>query len=634
MKKLNHFALGGLFICFIAFGLSSQEAKKPAKAAKEAGNTDNAKNTPTLNLDPPAEVKYEEQPNDGKGIPEIQAELAKEEPYKSPMKGKLGGDYMRSMLLAPEHQDAVRKVDRLWFGDFFRIGFQARPRFDYSYNRDFDKRTQDGNNNATQNSQVWFVIDPTPNVTAKVTIQDTRVFGGEQTQKDGQTGYLGLANSGGLQVTSAPTATNSISIKNTTGLREGFVVLKNLIPDAEFTIGRQIFGFGDNRYVGGRNDGQTGNSFDGVKTRYTPTKNITTEVFTSILAEESNAGSGNNTTNGVRRGSVNDTYLSGIYNTIKFEDFLVDLYLFNIDRKWEQALTVTPTTTLPTTTNGVVTAGSVNSQDRTRQRDDLNTAGFRLSNRTNNNILPKFKSWDWTVESSVQFGNTGVKVNADWDIFQTTFNGQRVYSQRQQYDARFFLAQTGYTFFDRFRVGIQYSQGSGDSSRSDSRMKTFDASFATRSGGFPYFDSGAGITNTTFWSNTRIKSVHLMWNTEKLGRWIGVIYDTQKDQVNDAWYASGGAANTGLSYENTTGGRFGGTNTLGQKAGKHLFYEYNLIWQYYLKDYVSIWAGASYLQAGDAIKGVRVNPLASDATARYSLDNKSYSFFLFVQFAM
>ncbi|MBP9890136.1 MAG: alginate export family protein [Leptospiraceae bacterium] len=621
-KKL---VLGGPLICFITFGISSQEAKRPVKAAKEAANTENAstkdakdaKDTPDLNLDPPAEVKYAEQPNDGKGIPEIQAELAKEEPYKSPMKGKLGGDYMRSMLLSPEHQDAVRKVDRLWFADILRIGFQARPRFDYSFNRDFDKRTQDGSNFGTQNSQVWFVVDPTPNVSAKVTIQDVRVFGGDQSRKDGQLGYLGLSNSAGVELNSTPSATNTVNIQNRTGLREGFIVLKNLVEGVEFTVGRQVFGFGDNRYVGGRNDGQTGNSFDGGKAKYT-SKYLTTEVFTSILAEESNGGSGNNTSNGTRRGTVNDTYLSGIYNTLKFEDFLIDLYIFNIDRKWEQSLTTTPAT----------------SMDRTRQRDDLNTVGYRISNRTNGNILPKTKAWDWTIESSMQFGNNGVKVNADWDTLGVNYNGNRLYSQRQQYDSKFFLAQTGYTFFDRLRVGIQYSYGSGDASRSDSRVKTFDASFATRSGGFPYFDSGAGITNTTFWSNTSIKSVHVMLNTEKYGRWIGVVYDTQKAQVNDAWYASGGAANTGLSYENTKGGRYGGSNTLGQKSGKHLFYEYNLIWQYYLKDYVSIWAGVSYLTAGDAVRGVRVNPLASDATARYSLDNKSYSFFLFVQFAM
>ncbi|HMV40885.1 MAG TPA: alginate export family protein [Leptospiraceae bacterium] len=633
IKSINSLAIGGLFICFFTFGISSQEAKKTAKdtnptskqakdgkEAKETGKeAKDAESSPSFNLDPPAEVKYEEQPNDGKGIPEIQAELAKEEPYKSPMKGKLSGDFLRSMLLSPEHQDAVRKVDRLWFGDIFRIGFQARPRLDYSFNRDFDKRTQDGTNFGTQNSQVWFAIDPTPNVSAKVTIQDVRVWGGDQSRKDGQLGYLGLSNSAGIEVNSTPSSTNVINIQNRTGIREGFIVLKNYVEGLEFTIGRQVLGFGDNRYIGGRNDGQTGNSFDGVKAKYAFNKMFSTEAFTSILAEESNGGGGNNTSNGQRKGTVNDTYLSGLYNTLKFEDFLIDLYLFNIDRKWEQSITTTPPT----------------SMDRTRQRDDLNTAGFRITNRTNNNILPKFKSWDWTVESSMQFGNTGVRVNADWDVFQIQApNGQRLYSQRQEYDSRFFLAQTGYTFFDRFRVGIQYSVGTGDNSRSDSRMRTFDASFATRSGGFPYFDSGAGITNTTFWSNTRIKSLHLMWNTEKLGRWIGVIYDTQKDQVNDAWYSSGGTPNTGLSYENTTGGRFGGSNTLGQKIGKHLFYEYNLIWQYYLKDYVSIWAGASYLTAGDSIRGVRVNPLASDATARYSLDNKSYSFFLFVQFAM
>lgn len=558
---------------------------------------------------------------DEKSNSESESIVATQEIYKSPYKKTLTGDLMRSQLLSPEHQEAVRKVDRLWFGDIFRIGFQVRPRFDYTFNRDFDKRTRDGNNNGTQNSQVWFLVDPTPYVAVKVTIQDVRVFGGDQSRKEGQLGYLGLSNSAGTELNTAPTSTQTLNIQNRTGLREGFVILKNLAEGVEFYIGRQIFGFGDNRYIGGRNDGQTGNSFDGVRAKYT-SKYFNTEVFTSALAEESNAGSGNNTSNGynyAKRGTVNDTYLSGIYNTIKFDDFLIDFYIFNIDRKWEQSLTALPST----------------SMDRTRQRDDLNTLGYRISNRTDSNLLPKNKSWDWTIESSMQFGNNGVRGYADWDILQVKLtNGQRLYSQRQQYDAKFFLVQTGFTFFKNFRVGIQYSYGSGDSSRSDSRVKTFDASFATRSGGFPYFDSGAGITNTTFWSNTRIKSIHLMLNTEKFGRFIGVIYDTQKVQVNDAWYTSGGDANTGLSYENFTGGKYGGTNTLGQKPGKHLFYEYNLIWQYYLKEYVSIWTGASYLFAGDAIKGIRVNPLDLDETARYSLDNKSYSFFLLIQFAI
>ena len=630
-ETTNKILVGGFFICVVTFGLSSQEAKKPAKAAKEAVNIDNsqpkeapdkeAKDSPNLNLDPPPEVKYVEQPNDGKGIPEIQAELAKEEPYKSPYKGKLSGELMRSMLLSPEHQDAVRKADRLWFGDIFRIGFQARPRFDYSFNGDFDKRTQDGRNFGTQNSQVWFIVDPTPYATVKVTIQDVRVAGGDQSRKDGQLGYLGQANSAGVELSSAPSATQSVNIQNRTGLREGFVLLKNLVDGVEFVVGRQIFGFGDNRYVGGRNDGQTGNSFDGLRAKYT-SKYLTTEVFTSIIAEESNAGAGNNTANGQKRGTVNDTYLSGLYNTLKFEDFLIDLYFFNVDRKWEQSLTRTPTS----------------SQDRTRQRDDLNTVGFRLSNRTDGNRLPKTKAWDWTIEHSMQFGFNGERGNADWDTLGVTVNGrpngQRIYSQRKEYDARFFLAQTGYTFFDRFRVGIQYSFGSGDSSRSDSRVKTYDASFATRSGGFPYFDSGNGIVNATFWSNTSTKSVHLMWNTEKFGRFIAVAYDIQKAQVNDAWYGSGGAVNTGLSYENSTGGAFGGTNKLGEKMGTRLFHEYDFIWQYYLKDYVSIWAGASYLVAGDAVRGVRTSPFAGAINDRYTLDPKSYSFFLFVQFAM
>ncbi|XDD51435.1 alginate export family protein [Leptospira sp. WS92.C1] len=594
------------FLLFaIQFSLFSQDSKTE-KAKTET--------TPILNLDPPSDVKYQEQPNDGKGIPEIQQELAKEEPYKSPYKGKLPGEFMKSMLLSPEHQDAVRKVERLWFGDILRVGFQVRPRFDYSHNGDFDKRTQDDRNFATQNSQVSFIIDPNQYIAAKVTIQDVRVFGGEQSRKDGQLGYLGLSNSAGIELQAAPTPTNSVSIKNNTDLREGFIQLKNFAEGFEIYLGRQIFGFGDNRYIGGRNDGQTGNSFDGARLKYN-SKRFNSEAFTSIIAEDSNAGSGNNTANGAKRGSVNDTYLSGLYNTLKFEDFLIDLYYFNIDRKWEQG------------------PKPLTSEDRTRQRDDLNTVGFRLSNRTDNNRLPKTKSWDWTLEASWQSGRNGQRVNAGWDPFKQTVNGKRVYTENVEYDSRFFIAQTGYTFFDRFRVGIQYSFASGDPNRTDNKVATYDASFATRSGGFPYFDSGNGIVNATFWSNTKTKSIHLMYNTEKYGRFIFVAYDVQKASENDAWYSSGGTANTGWTTENVTGAAFGGYKR-GERGGKRLFYEFDFIYQFYLKDYVSIWTGASYLLAGDAVRNARVNPWATNANDRYTLDGKSYSFFLFVQFAM
>lgn len=557
--------------------------------------------------------KKEIKPTEEKKIEKV--ELSEETNYKSPSKGKLNNDSIRSMLLLPEHQEAVKKNQSLWIGDILRIGFHLRPRFDYIHNPDFDKRTLDGRNVGTQNSQVWFFADPTKYASLKFTIQDVRVWGGEQSRKESQLGYLGLSNSAGVEVNSAPTPTNSINIQNRTGLREGFVVLKNFKEGLEFFIGRQVFGFGDNRYVGGRNDGQTGNSFDGARAKFVYKKN-TTDVFSSILAEESNGGLGNNTSNGQRRGSVNDTYFSGIYNSFKQEEFIFDLYFFNIDRKWE--LPPSPKT----------------SDDRSRQRDNLNTFGFRITNRTNGILLPKGKNWDYTIESATQFGNTGQRVNADWDHLQVSYNNQRVYSEKQVYDSRFFLVQTGYTFFEKFRLGFQYSFGSGDDNRTDSKQKTYDASFATRSGGFPYFNSGAGITNSTFWSNTKIHSIHLQWNTDSFGKFIAVYYDTKKSSENDAWYSSGGSPNSGLSYENQTGGAFGGTNTIGQKSGKRLFNEYNLIWQYYLQDYVSFWVGGAYLVAGDAIKGVRENPFAANPLERYTFDNKSYSVFMFVQFAM
>jgi hypothetical protein len=613
VKQFINSTVIGLCFLSMASGIHSQTSKKEKTTTEKT-----ERQTPVLNLDPPSDVQYQDQPNDGKGIPELQAELAKEEPYKSPYKGKLPGEFMKSMLLSPEHQDAVRKADKLWFGDIFRLGAQIRPRFDYQHNADFDKRTQDDRNYGTQNSQITFLVDPNEYFAAKVTIQDVRVYGGEQSRKDGQLGYLGLTNSAGVELSGAPTATNSVSVKNNTDLREGFIQFKNFADGFEVYLGRQIFGFGDNRYVGGRNDGQTGNSFDGARLKYT-SKRFNSEVFSSIVAEDSNAGSGNNTANGTKRGSVNDTYLSGIYNTIKFEDFLIDLFYFNIDKKWEQSAT------------------PINSQDRTRQRDDLNTVGFRLSNRTDSNRLPKTKAWDWTIEASSQYGFNGQRVNAGWDVLNQTVDGRpnskRLYTENVEYDSRFAIFQTGYTFFDRFRVGIQYSFASGDPNRTDNKVATYDASFATRSGGFPYFDSGNGITNSAFWSNTKSRSIHLMYNSANFGRFILVAYDVQKANQNDAWYSSGGTANTGLSSENSTGAAFGGYK-LGEKGGKRLFYEFDLIYQFYIKEYVSIWAGGSYLLAGDSVKNTRVNPWASNPNDRYTLDEKSYSFFFFAQFAM
>ncbi|GBF51661.1 hypothetical protein LPTSP4_31990 [Leptospira ryugenii] len=549
---------------------------------------------------------------------EVKTPPVEEQPYKSTYKGKLPNEMMRSTLLSPEHQDAVRKSERLWFGDIFRMGFHLRPRFDYSHNADFDKRTADSRNFATQNTQVSFLVDPSEYFAAKVTIQDVRVFGGEQSRKDGQLGYLGLSNSAGIELSSAPTPNQSVNIKNNTDLREGFIVLKNFADGFEVYFGRQVLGFGDNRYIGGRNDGQIGNSFDAARVKYS-SKKFQSEAFTSIIAEESNAGSGNNTSNGTRRGSVNDTYLSGLYNTLKFDDFLIDLFYFNIDKKWEQG------------------PNPINSQDRTRQRDNLNTVGLRLTNRTDGNKLPSGKAWDWTIETSSQYGFNGQRVNAGWDILEQTVDGnpnsRRLYTQNVEYDARFLLLQTGYTFFDRFRVGLQYSFASGDPNRNDNKVATYDASFATRSGGFPYFNSGNGLANATFWSNTRSSSIHLMYTSPKYGRFIFVAYDILKANPNDAWYSSGGAANTGLSSENQTGAAFGGYK-FGEKAGKRLFYEFDFVYQYFWKDSVSLWFGGSYLVAGDSIKNTRVNPWAANPNDRYTLDERAYTAFFFAQFAM
>ncbi|TGL61686.1 alginate export family protein [Leptospira sarikeiensis] len=552
-------------------------------------------------------------------------EKAPAAPYKSPWKGKLDGELLGTLLLTPEHQDSVKKSTNLWITDNLRFGLQIRPRFENFNNQDFDKSTSDSKNYVTQNTQFWTLLDINESFAVKLTIQDTRLYG--QYKDPSGTGYGPTSFTNSIGTAYAPGS--QIPVKNNTDIREAYVIWKDFLPYTKLYLGRQVFSYGDSRIIGARNDSQIGNSFDGVRVAF-DTKTWSTHAGYTVLAEESNGPNGFVTANSQKVGgakSLNDTYLAFLYNTWKpSEELVVDLYEIGVVKKYN------------TTT---ATGPLVDPNERTNGRDNLFTTGIRLSNRTaSGRSLPAGKSWDWGLEYAAQTGSTGQTINASWDTLNTTIGSgadkHAAYKETVQHDASFFLAQTGYTY-KGFRLGVQFARASGDPNRADGKSGTWDPLFATRSGGFPYFDSGNGIANAAFWANVRTSSVHIQYYDDTWGRFIFAVYDIRKDKVQDAWYDGNRNAVTGstgfdangdfLANKTVTGSTENFSNDRFMKnwqPGHRLLLEYDLIYIKKVSDYFSIWAGATVLYAGDAIKNQK----------QFNFDKNSTYFSLTLQFAI
>ncbi|WP_243393372.1 alginate export family protein [Leptospira perolatii] len=560
------------------------------------------------------------------------SEAAKEKvpgaPYKSPWKGNIEGELLNNLLLTPEHQSSVRKNTSFWLNDNIRVGFQVRPRFESFTNRDFDKSTSDSQNYVTQNSQFWALVDVSESFAGKVTIQDTRLWGQYKDPAGSGYGPTTLTNSIGTTYDTTKSPDNQVPVKNNTDIREAYFIWKDFLPYTKLYAGRQSFSLGDSRIIGARNDGQIGNSFDILRAVF-DTKTWQTQAGYGILAEES-APNGFNTANNQKAGgpnALNDTYIAFLYNTWKpSSDLVVDLYEVGIAKKYN-----------------TTTSKTVDPNTRTNGRDNLFTTGFRLSNRTaSGRSLPEGKSWDWALEAAFQTGSTGQQINATWDpLHLTTGAGakkQAVYKETVQHDASFFLIQSGYTY-KGFRVGAQFARASGDPNRTDGTAGTWDPMFGTRSGGFPYFDSGNGITNASFWSNVKTTSVHVSWVHEVLGRFIFAAYDVRKDKTQDAWYDGNRVAVLGSTGYDANGNFVTGNGTSvggstenlannpflkNWKPGHRLLLEYDLIYIKKINDSFSLWITTSLLKAGDAIKNQK----------QYNFEKESTHLSVTLQFAI
>jgi hypothetical protein len=557
--------------------------------------------------------------------------LVETDSYRSPYKQKLPGVFLQSQLLNPDDRRHL-ETGGFWIQDQLRMGIAVRPRFESRQNKDFNSTTSDYTNFTTNVTQLWFVADPSEYFSLKVSVQDARLWGGSQTPDAvGQDpSRFGLANNVVSPSVDPSGKTIARNIGNRTDIREAFVLLKKTgIEGLQFQMGRQVLVYGDQRIFGGRNWLANGNSMDGVR-MFWENKNYKFHFFGMSLSEESDSANGVSSLAGRKNyNGVDDAYLTGTYNTFRLSDnFLFDIYLTGVHQKWIKntnslgsAYASSVTTGKPIDSIDYVLTNPDSSKDRLRQRDDLYTAGFRITNRVENNLPVGVDGLDWTFETAIQRGDTGKRVET---FTQTTFNdvtnhlynpyynpgqgnkGIRLQESQVQYHSYFAVAQVGYTFPQQIRLGFQYQIASGDPNRTDSKEATFQPLFSLRHGTFPYWNSVNGMAEMSGIRNLSSYSMNLSINTETMGRYMLAFYDVSKAEVKDGWYAPSGLLQTGASgtTESYSNNRYSITDGVGN-LGKRLYRELDFIYIKPLAGGISLWVGAAYLHAGNAIKNQR-----------------------------
>ena len=543
-----------------------------------------------------------------------------EETYISPLKKNgMTPEYNRSMFLDPENGKKFNKDQKPWLNDWIRVGAYIRPRLEDRYNLGFDKQNKGYISRAMQTSQIFFLVDPSPFFTMKVTFQDSRVWGGQTPASVGDRApYFTGAGS-----TTTPGTANTIPEQ--TYLREGWFMLKKLPLDAKLQIGRQIIAYGDQRMIGGANWNTNGLSFDGARLMFE------TERFNIHLlgykVQGSQSGpngllSANASTSYtdpvtgkstvVNPGQPNQ-YLVGNYDTVKFKDwFLVDLYALGVltqkTSSFSGATLTNPAFTIPASTDS-----DLYKNQWSKQKNNLWTTGFRITNRTAGNNLAAnspWSGWDWTLEAAWQSGNTGTKVIKDPSLNSalnvaigqangTSTPSYNLLTQNQKYAGQFYVFQTGYTFFEKLRFGGQITYASGDGNRTDGSNSTFQTLPGPRFGVIPYWNNVAGLSENIDTKNLISKTVNISYKTEKIGTFYASYFVNDKARTQDAWYAISGVANIGASTEFNGPGQ---TTIALAKSGRRIYSELDFTWMYNLNDHVSLWIGGGILTAGNSVK--------------------------------
>ncbi|WP_083244186.1 alginate export family protein [Leptospira tipperaryensis] len=571
------------------------------------------------------------------------------EKYVSPLrKNGLTAEYTRHSFLEPELSKKVNFSDKMWLNDWIRIGVYIRPRFESRNNLNFDRSNHAYTDRIMQTSALYFLMDPSQYVSFKITVQDARVWGGESPANVGDIRSGFFSNTPTLSSDpNTPGKTNNSISQNNTSIREAFVMLKKLPFDAKVQIGRQIWAYGDQRMIGGANWTINGLSFDGARLMFDYEK-VNFHFFAArpfwtqsgvngVLS--SNDPKFNSTVgNSNPSATQSDTTLFGTYNSFNIlNEVTLDVYNIDVVKKW------IPNSTPASTTDDVLAT------NRKRQNDELYTTGFRLTNRTAKNNLPKGKAWDWTIESAWQNGYDGRRIHKQFlgsDLSGTIGSAQiaDMRTERVKYSGSFHVFQTGYTLDEKVRFGFQYTYASGDNNRADRTSSTFQTLVNPRFGVIPYWNNVAGLSENIDTKNLSSWNLNITYKSEKWGTFQVAYIINDKVQKNDAWYAINGGANsiagsalaspvavstnaagqpaTAGSSENYTGNAY----TQSYSLGRNIYNELDLTWMYQLNDNVSIWMGGGFLIAGNSVRNYRNSPLLyNGSTNQFELNGAAFT---------
>ncbi|MCE9596523.1 MAG: alginate export family protein [Spirochaetia bacterium] len=503
---------------------------------------------------------------------------------------------------AEKQQPANDAIPETWM-DGFRWRALLRFRPEYRGNYDFDKTTDDHQEFVGQKIQFGFERDFFEDVTAHVTVQDSRVWGGEPGSKTG----AGTANDATGQ---------------STDIRTAWLEMRDLGP-FEVRLGRQLFKLGEERLVGGSDWGNVGRSFDGLSVKLNSSW-YQGQVLGAVLSEEDSDSASNVTHVGPKNSSgfvytcdsvtsictvtaktireQGDAYMGSFYNTFLVGDLgQIEAYYIGVYKKWIQR-----------TSPLAIPLAELMSQDRERQRDNRHTFGGRITNR----MGPKRESrWefplDWSIEYDIQRGQSGRRIDASWDYLRTTLptptgGTVRAYTEKERYNAFAFNADAGYTFAKLVRVGGAYSVASGDRDRTDGVASTFYNLF-------PSNHALYGQADMISLQNMIGKSANVTFLMGKYGKLKLAGWTFSKHKLQDAWYDGNGTARTGESTESLSDARYAPlVDASGYRAAgelrRHLLKEYDLT---YVVMYHRIEFGLGYsaVRGGDSIREVKNDTL-------------------------
>lgn len=494
--------------------------------------------------------------------------------------------------------------------------FRIRPEWQYNYSFDRDNlsctgsvcRTTDDTREFTgMRTQLGVDVKPGGAFSGRLVVQDSRVWGAERGSDTG----LATAND---------------DTRQSLDVREAWLEARAGSFAAQG--GRLTLKYGDQRLVGPLEWTNVGRSFDGVRLKY-ETPAVKSHLWGTALAEQDSDIAGNTTAVGVRNLDLDDAYFVGWYNTLTLhEQFQAEPYYLGRYFSYVQRTQPILRSDSATASGGVPV---ITSEDRSRDRDRLHTLGMRLTNRTVNDGKRAPGAFDYTLEYAHQSGRTGRVLAPLWDqarviaplpaqFFDATSNpcrvfdsaqqpdgstvsGCRVYTERERYDAFAFAAEAGFTFAEFVRLAVEYDVGSGDPSRVDGAVATFNNLFHTNHMHY-------GQADQISWQNMRAGAVKLGFDFGAGGRLKLAYWRVDKHKAQDAWYkvAGGGAAGATVATTESPDNAayasvYNSDGTLRSlPAGalrKHLFNEYDLTYEIGAGG-LELNAGYSLIVAGDA----------------------------------